>query len=229
MDEGIVFENAPVTLVGGGSAPARDVTEALCHAPVCVAVDGGLAAALAAGAAPVAVVGDFDSVAAADLARAPDAAQHKVAEQDTTDFEKALARVRAPWLIGVGFTGARVDHTLAALHALVAHDGPACALLAEDEVLFHCPPALALPTEAGDVVSLFPLQRVTGRSEGLEWPIDGQKLAPGARIGTSNRALGPVSLHVDGPGLIGIIPRARWAALMPVLARAPRHGPRPAP
>ncbi|MEL7098822.1 MAG: thiamine diphosphokinase [Pseudomonadota bacterium] len=229
MDKVIVSEQAPVTLVGGGAAGAGDVAEALRHAPLCVAVDGGLATVLQAGAVPAAVIGDFDSVHAEDLAQVPDAVQVQVAEQESTDFEKALARVAAPWVIGVGFMGARVDHTLAALHALMAEPGPPCALMGAEEVVFHCPPALSLPVRSGDVVSLFPLCAVTGRSEGLEWAIDGLRLEPGGRIGTSNRALGPVQLETDGPGLIGIIPRARWAAFMPALGSAPRHGPPPAP
>jgi thiamine pyrophosphokinase len=62
---------------------------------------------------------------------------------------------------------------------------------------------------SGDRFSLFPMAGVTGRSEGLKWPIAGLQFAPDARGGTSNQALGPVRLQMDGPGMLVIVPRAR--------------------
>ena len=56
-----------------------------------------------------------------------------------------------------------------------------------------------------------------GRSEGLEWPINGLELDPMARIGTSNRATGPLRLEADGPGLLVILPRARLADVVAAL------------
>ena len=35
-------------------------------------------------------------------------------DQDTTDFDKALRHIKAPVVIGAGFSGARTDHALAA-------------------------------------------------------------------------------------------------------------------
>ena len=40
----------------------------------------------------------------------------RLAEQDTTDFEKCLYSVSAPLFLAFGFTGNRLDHTLAAVH-----------------------------------------------------------------------------------------------------------------
>ena len=72
-----------------------------------------------------------------------------------------------------------------------------------------------------------PLTPVTGRSQGLEWPIDGLDFAPGGRTGTSNRALGPVTLEIDGPDMLLILPRRLMAPLAAQLLR-PEHAPWPA-
>ena len=42
----------------------------------------------------------------------------QIAEQVTTDFEKALYSTRAPVTVALGMTGKRLDHTLAALDAV---------------------------------------------------------------------------------------------------------------
>ncbi len=215
----IVHSSDPVTLVGGGSAVPADLREALSLAPLCVAADGGAALALEAGIDPLAVIGDFDSLPADLLARIPRDRQHRIAEQMSTDFEKALTRIDAPLVIGVGFAGGRVDHQLAALHTLFALPHRPCVLLAGAELIFLAPPAIDLPTARGDVVSLFPLAAVTGHSTGLEWPIDGLTFAPETFVGTSNRATGPVHLQMDGPGMLMIVPRR---LIRPVTAQLSR-------
>ena len=95
------------------------------------------------------------------------------------------------------------------LNVLVRRAGGApCVLLGAEEVILAAPASgLALPLAAGEVVSLFPLSPVRGRSTGLRWPIDGLDMAPDGRVGTSNRAEGPVTLEVDGPGMLVILPR----------------------
>lgn len=213
MIDPIVSRNHPVTLVGGGESKPKDLHKALMQAPICVAVDGGAVSALAAGVDIVSLIGDFDSVPAEVLATFPPALCHHIAEQDSTDFEKALTRVQAPLLIGVGFLGGRVDHQLAAFHTLLRYPDRPCILLGPEEVICLAPPRLSLQMDVGDVVSLFPLTDVTGRSTGLAWPIDGLQMGPMARSGTSNHALGPMTLEVDAPGLLLILPRRFMSAL----------------
>ncbi|HBS49452.1 MAG TPA: thiamine diphosphokinase [Rhodobacteraceae bacterium] len=213
MERAIVDTSEPVTLIGGGEIGPGDLELALTLAPRLVAADGGALAALSAGLVPEAVIGDFDSLPGAVRGRLPEDRLHPIREQDSTDFDKALRSIRAPVVLGVGFMGARIDHQLAAFNALVRRADRPCVLLGVREVVCHLPRRLSLPCEPGDVVSLFPLRPVTGRSTGLEWPIDGLTLAPDGRVGTSNRALGPVTLDMDGPGLLAILPRARLAAL----------------
>lgn len=225
----IIESDAPVTLVGGAGAAAQDLDWALGVAPRLVAADGGARVALAAGRVPEAVIGDLDSIAPGDRARLPAAAVHRVAEQDSTDFDKCLARIAAPLVLGLGFLGARLDHTLAALSALVRHDG-ACLLVGGEDVAFHVARHVALDLPPGSRLSIFPMAPVTGRSRGLEWPIDGLVLAPAGRIGTSNRATGPVEIDFDGPGAVVIVPlAARDAALAGLGWRAHGGGGRRSP
>lgn len=214
----VFSSTGPATLVGGGAASRADLDAATRLAPEVVAADGGAAMVLEAGHVPRAVIGDFDSLDPATRARLDPSLLHHVEEQDSTDFEKALVRMDVPLVLGVGFTGPRIDHQLAVLHALVRFAHMPCILLAEHEVILHCPPRLELEMAAEETVSLFPLQPVEGASTGLHWPIDGLAMAPGRQIGTSNRARGgPMVLEMSGTGMIVLLPRTRLGALTQAL------------
>lgn len=213
METAIVHASVPITLIGGGEVGPQDLAEALTLAPRLVAADGGAAVAMASGHMPEAVIGDLDSLDERTRAAIPSARLFPVREQDSTDFDKALRSIRAPLVLAVGFLGARVDHQLAAFNAVIRRSDRPCILIGTREILCHVPRRMILPAQHGDTVSLFPMRPVTGRSEGLEWPIDGLHLAPDGRIGTSNRATGPVTLDMAGPGLLVILPRARLGAL----------------
>ena len=223
----IVQSQEPVTLVGGGPLPPGDLSMALRLAPILVVADGGADAALAAGARPVAVIGDMDSLSEA-AARAFAGRLHPVSEQATTDFDKALTRIDAPLVIALGFAGGRLDHELAALHSLVLRADRPCILLGPSTLAFHAPPDLSLPLEPGSLVSLFPFAPVGVASEGLLWPTDGLAFAPDSRIGTSNEARGPVRLRPARPGMLVILPRAALPLAVAALAAAPRW-PQPSP
>lgn len=197
----VVATSGGITLIGGGHLDPADLRIALGHAPKLVAADSGADQALAAGETPLAVIGDMDSIS--------DAARQKladrffpVAEQDSTDFEKCLQRINAGFILAVGFTGARLDHSLAALTVLCRYGDRKIILLAEDDVIFLAPPKLDLDLDAGVRVSLFPMGEVEGRSTGLVWPIDGLSFSPAERIGTSNKAEGPVTIESQGPLLV---------------------------
>lgn len=224
MKNAFVCSQNPVTLVGGGEIGPQDLALALEFAPLLVAADGGAAHALAAGHVPAAVIGDFDSLRHADRDRLPPDRLLRVAEQDSTDFDKALGNIAAPLVLAVGFLGARLDHQLAAFSTLLRFADRSCVLIGPDEIVFHVPPTLRVGLTAGDVVSLFPMSPVSGRSQGLQWPIDGLRLCPGGRIGTSNRATGPVHLVTEGPGLLAIVPRRALPAVTAALS-APASGP----
>ena len=220
------FDGA-VTLIGGGQVTSAALARARTHAPRLVAADGGADAALALGALPDLAVGDFDSIS--DRARAalgPDRLIHD-ADQDTTDFDKALAALAAPLVLAVGFAGARLDHTLAAMSTLARHPHRRVVIDTGHDLCLLCPPRLALDLPPGARVSLFPMKALTCASEGLVWPTEGLTLAPDGRIGTSNAAQGgAVVLEPQGPGLLLLL---AVEALEPLLAALSAAPPWPAP
>ncbi len=207
-----------------GAAPeAHALDAARARAPGLVCVDGG-ANALPPGVTPDAIIGDLDSIEdrAGWAARLGEKLIH-VAEQDSTDLEKCLMRVEAPFLIGCGFLGGRLDHELAALHALVADPRPVL-LLGETDLVFSAGTGLSLDLEEGDRVSIFPMRRVeAGPGAGLGWPIEGLVFHAGEKIGTSNIATGGrATLRFDRPGAALILPRARLDAALAGLLNRPR-------
>ncbi|MBF9058229.1 thiamine diphosphokinase [Rhodobacterales bacterium HKCCSP123] len=210
-----------VTLLGGGALGEGDLSLSLSLAPRLVAADGGAATALAAGHMPEAVYGDMDSLADEARARIPADRVHAIPEQESTDFDKALRQIRAPVILAVGFTGARIDHELAVYHVLAARAASRCIVLGAEDMILHAPPRLMLDLPRGTRLSIFPLAPVTGRSRGLEWQIDGLRLDPLGRIGTSNRSTGaPVELTFDGPGALLILPRTELRAVFDAVAGA---------
>ena len=210
----IVQAEMPIGLFGGGEITSEDVSLVLNRVKSAVAADGGAAALIDSGRIPDAVIGDFDSLSSSHRAQIPADRLHPISEQNSTDFDKALRNVSAPVVLAAGFLGARVDHQLVAFNTLVRLQDRPCILLGAREVVFHAPPQIRLELTAGDTVSLFPLRRVTGRSDGLEWPINDLVLEPDGRVGTSNRALGALALEVDAPGLLAILPRSALDQVM---------------
>ena len=203
-----------VTILGAGGPDPADIDEALALAPVLVAADGGAVFAAKAGKLPEAVIGDFDSVPTDLLARLPADRLHRIDDQVDTDFEKCLARIAAPLMLAVGFTGDRLDHELAAYSALLRFPAKRCVILGPRDLVFLAPPVLTLDLEIGSRFALYPMVPVTGRSRGLLWPIDGLDFAPGGRLGTSNTVTGPVRVETDAPGMLVILPRAALGAVI---------------
>jgi thiamine pyrophosphokinase len=221
MKPPIVQSDCGVTLAGGGPFGRRDLELCRARAPLAVAADGGGDRLLQLGVMPAAVIGDFDSLSASARERIPLSRQHLVAEQATTDFDKALRSIAAPFVLALGFAGARLDHGLAAFSTLIARAERACILLGPQDLAFAAPLRLELSVAPGEPVSLFPMAPVTGRSEGLEWPIAGIDFAPDGMIGTSNRAVARrVVLEFDGRGMLVILPRRRLDAAIRALRAA---------
>ena len=218
MDLGIVQTHTFLTLLGGGSVTSAELAKAMRFAPILVAADGGAHFAISEGIVPEAVIGDFDSLADRARGAIPRERFHQVDEQDTTDFEKCLARIRAPLILGVGLTGKRRDHELAAYHALMRYPAQRCLLIAEEDIIMLCPPKMSIDLPRGTRVSLFPMAAVNVNSTGLEWELSELALEPGRRIGTSNAALGGlVELSVNKPNLLVILPVDKLSELIAAL------------
>lgn len=187
-----------------------------------VGIDGGADHAAALGVDLDAVIGDMDSISPAARARFRHIL-HPIAEQETTDFDKALRSIAAPLTIGIGLSGGRLDHELAVLSTLIAHCDRPCITVGEQSVTALCPPELVLDLPVGCDLSLFPMTTLGVRSAGLHWATEGVVFAPGGRIGTSNRTDQPtVVLRPDAPGMLVILPLAALGPLVAGMRAAPR-------
>nr|WP_216670985.1 thiamine diphosphokinase [Mangrovicoccus sp. HB161399] len=217
----MIRTQSAVTLVGGGPVAPEEIAAALSHAPVLVAADGGAGAALEAGHMPLAVIGDFDSLDAGVHAAIPADRLHHVAEQDSTDFHKCLARIEAPLVLAVGFAAGRMDHLLAVFNVMARLPKRRALVIGPEDVCLLAPPRLALDLDPGTPVSLFPMGRVTAESRGLHWPLDGLAFAPDGQSATSNRALGHVMIAPHAPKLLLMLPLTALPPLLDALEDAP--------
>ena len=212
-DKMMLFEQ-PVILVGAAPAEIGDALDSLPSAWPLLAADGGADALLGLGRRPELVIGDMDS--AGDLPA--DLPRLHLTGQDDTDFQKCLARIEAPLIVGLGFLEGRLDHTLSALHALMglSHDRPVM-LIGDSDVMLRTRGDLRFATEAGQRVSVWPLgrQHFLG-STGLQWQLDGLELAAGEMVGTSNRATGRevVIRAGSGDGYAILMPPSATGALI---------------
>lgn len=224
MNSIIATYRAGVTLVGGAPVSGQQLQDSLAIAPHLVAADGGADRALKLGHEPDLVIGDLDSISRQARQRMGSRVHH-ITEQASTDFDKALRSISAPFVLAVGFTGARLDHGLAALNTLLRHPDRRCLLLSGSDVVLAAPPRISLRLPNRTRLSLFPMAPVTGRSRGLRWPIDGLDMTPWGQIGTSNITTGDlVELEFDQPGMLIILPRNRLDAVLDGLG-LPGHVP----
>ena len=211
MNEVFVQSTAGVTLAGAAGFSLKLLDIARQVAPKVVAADGGADRLLALGCIPDAVIGDLDSISSKAKLRLKERL-FPIREQATTDFDKALRSIAAPFVVGIGFLGARLDHTLAVLNGLVAHPDRRCLLLGGRDVTFLAPRELTLRLPVGSRLSLFPMGPVQGESEGLRWPLQGLRFAPGGMTGTSNEVTEPlVRLRFDADLMLVILPRSAMA------------------
>ena len=218
----IVHSDCGVTLVGGGELSASCVTEALTIAPCLVAADGGADAVLRLGLVPQAVIGDLDSITSAARAALAPERLHLIAEQDTTDFDKCLRSIAAPFVLAVGFSGARMDHGLAVFHGLVQWPDARCVVVGPQDICFLAPPEIALDLAVGTRLSLFPMGAVRGTGTGLRWPVDGLDFAPDTCIGTSNQTSARrVVLGFDQPLMLIILPTDCLSAVIAAWPTSP--------
>jgi thiamine pyrophosphokinase len=220
MNDAIVFSNEPVLLVGGAIGDNRQLSGLLDEFETVVAADSGADWMMSVGREPDLLIGDLDSVSDATRhALAPDKVRH-IAEQDSTDFDKAVRSIAAPLIVGIGFLGGQVDHLLAVMTVLARYPDRAIVLVGDQDVVCHVPPRITLPVPVETRVSLYPMRPVDGASTGLHWPIDGLTMSPGTRVGTSNRATGTVSLVMNGTGMLIILPLSQRAVVQTALTQA---------
>jgi thiamine pyrophosphokinase len=198
----------PIAIVGGGMIEIELLQELAGQGVALIGADGGGDAIGAAGLVPAAIIGDLDSLVDRGAWEKRTLVLH-VPDQITTDFQKALAATAAPLTLALGMTGKRLDHTLAALSAVLEY-APRRKILLVDEVDVAAAVVgpIGFSAAKGERVSLHPLVPVRfARSTGLLYPLDGLRLAPGGLLGTSNEATG-------GEVRIEPVDRVPWLLLL---------------
>lgn len=193
----VVFDG-PMAVVGGGAVDPALLVELAGRGVALVGADGGADAIGDAGLMPAAIIGDLDSLSDRTAWEERTSVIH-IPEQITTDFQKALYSTQAPVTLALGMTGKRLDHTLAALSAVLQY-APSRRLMLVDEVDVALAVVGPIRFEAGlrERVSIHPLLPIQfSHSTGLYYPMDGLLLEPGGLIGTSNEGTG---------GLVEVVP-----------------------
>jgi thiamine pyrophosphokinase len=218
MNSTFVDSLCGVTLAGGGPFSGFALARARARAEYIVAADGGADRLIALGAEPQAVIGDLDSISAGARARLGARVLH-VPDQDSTDFDKAMQQITAPFILALGFVGGRADHGLAVFSGLVRAAHQTCILIGPKDLVFLAPLEMRLNLRRGTRLSLFPMGGVRGQSQGLHWPIDGIDFAPDGVIGTSNRVSGPVSLQFEARKMLVILPISQLDPVLTAFSR----------
>jgi thiamine pyrophosphokinase len=190
----LVFAGAPVR-----STPRLRARLSSLGQPYVVAGDGGAATSLALGFRPDLIVGDLDSLDEAtrtDVQRRGVPIQRHSTDKDATDGQLALeaaVRIDPEQLVLVGFLGGlRLDQTIANVLLLAAARVSAVLLDEFNECrLLRGPDQATWSAEATELISLLPLggDAEGVRTQGLRWPLRGDRLELGHTRGISNQPL----------------------------------------
>jgi len=194
-----------VVLSGGPDAPG--VVEIPAGATV-IAADGGAELARMLGVTVDLLVGDLDSVSAETLAEIGRVERYPV-EKDATDLELALhaaLRFEPERVLVVGGAGGRLDQLFSGLVLLAAEAyagvqldgqfGAAAVHVVRGERTFD--------GEPGELVSLFAVHgpAIGVVTDGLMYPLCGERLEPGSSRGVSNLFVAPRARIVVERGVL---------------------------
>jgi thiamine pyrophosphokinase len=218
-DEAREPDDATALVVAGGDPPNPGLGAHLPHGALVIGADSGIEHAHALGLHVDIAVGDFDSVAPDELARAEEAGarvERHPRDKDATDLELALDVARDEGvhrIVVVGGHGGRADHQLANFLLLgdprfegvelEAWFGPAHVTVVRSRAQLVGAP--------GDLVSLIaiggPARGVT--TTGLRFPLHDAPLEPGSTLGVSNELLAPIAeVSLRGGVLLAVQPEA---------------------
>lgn len=143
-----------------------------------VCCDGAAVAAIDAGIAPTAIVGDGDSLPPEMVKRYRDIFV-RVSEQETNDLTKAVDYIErsggAEQLVVLGATGRREDHTLGNISLAIDYyreRGIRAVMPTPYGVFIPCRGGVAIAAGRGREVSVFNLAGAAGfRARGLQYPL----------------------------------------------------------
>ena len=210
-------EQEPVALVfAAGGAPEEGLLGHLPEAGLVVAADSGLATARALGVRADLLVGDLDSVEAADVesARAEGTrVEAHPTEKDQIDLELALdaaSDLGARRIVVVAGPGGRLDMALANVAVLTrdryTHLEVEAWIGRGWLAVVRAPRRLALRGRPGETVSILPVGGpATAATDGLRYPLHDEVLLPGTSRGISNEILGTDASVQVGSGVLLVV------------------------
>ena len=214
-----------MVVVASGDLDARDVA-VLDGAGMVIAADGGASALDRLGRAPDRLVGDLDSAdpgLVKRLAESGTSIERHPTDKDASDAELAVLEALEAGdgetvLLGA-IGGDRLDHAVANLLMLADP-----AMIGRDLRIVHGPTTvralrggerMELVGEAGDLVSLLPIGGDADgvRTQGLRWPLDGERMPMGRSRGLSNEVLAaPASVTLETGSLLVVETAVRGAS-----------------
>ncbi|MEX1139852.1 MAG: thiamine diphosphokinase [Bacteroidota bacterium] len=190
-------------ILANGTPPRKALFHAARkHADIFVCADGGANVAAAINEKPDLIIGDLDSIKSSTIRKFKSVRTRRIADQNSTDLEKALT-----WVIGrnyesvdvLGALGGRVDHLAGNLSALGKFSRSAEIRFLDDEgIMTAVGSELTFEADRGTTVSLIPLSRCEGIvTRGLKWELRNGILELGVRESTSNEVRSsPVMVQV---------------------------------
>lgn len=163
-------------IVAGGEFPTAPLPlEVLQSAPFVVCCDGAADSYIATGGVPDAIVGDGDSISAANREKYAHLL-HVISEQETNDQTKAVRFLmeRGKRRIAiVGATGKREDHTIGNISLLIEYaraGGDVCSFT-DHGMFIPCNGTTTHKSRKGQQVSIFSITAKNLSAEGLLYPI----------------------------------------------------------
>ena len=163
-------------IVAGGEFPtAPQPQEILQSAPFVVCCDGAADRYIATGRIPDAIVGDGDSISAANREKFAQL-MHVITEQESNDQTKAVRFLmeRGKRRIAiVGATGKREDHTIGNISLLIEYARAGCNVCSftDHGVFIPCNGTTTHKCRKGQQVSIFSITAKDLSAEGLLYPI----------------------------------------------------------
>ena len=163
-------------IVAGGEFPTAPLTlEILQSAQYVVCCDGAADRYIATGRVPDAIVGDGDSISAANRKKFAHLL-HIIAEQESNDQTKAVRFLMEQGkrrIAIVGATGKREDHTIGNISLLIEYARAGCDVCSftDHGVFIPCNGTTTQKCRKGQQVSIFSITAKELSAEGLLYPI----------------------------------------------------------
>ncbi|MBI3005618.1 MAG: thiamine diphosphokinase [Ignavibacteriales bacterium] len=178
-------------ILANGRPPTKRLLTKLLNGAFFICADGGANTAARFGLKPDLIIGDLDSIQASTLRKFSRVPARRIADQNSTDLEKALSWVVRKGfheIVVVGAAGHRLDHSIGNLSALAKFSRKAkIAFIDDNSELVGVGHSYEFEAPAGTIVSLIPLSLCEGIvTKGLKWELRNESLKLGLRESTSN-------------------------------------------